>query len=82
MDGKKSVYSDDLMPLNVAKVTNTTELALKNLGTQIKWNYVFYIEYAGPLIIFPLLFLLGHKADYNEIQYLALVMAIIHYVKR
>ena len=70
------------MPLNVAKVTNTTELALKNLGTQIKWNYVFYIEYAGPLIIFPLLFLLGHKADYNEIQYLALVMAIIHYVKR
>jgi very-long-chain enoyl-CoA reductase len=82
VDGKKSVYSDDLMPLNVAKVTNTTELALKNLGTQIKWNYVFYIEYAGPLIIFPLLFLLGHKADYNEIQYLALVMAIIHYVKR
>lgn len=82
MDGKKSVYSDDLMPLKLAKVANSTELALKNLGPQIRWNSVFYIEYAGPLIIFPLLFLLGHKEDYNEIQYLALAMAIIHYVKR
>ncbi len=49
------------MPLSIAKITNETDLNLKNLGPQMKWHYVFYIEYAGPLIIFPLLFLLGHK---------------------
>lgn len=82
VDGKKSVYGDDSMPLSVAKITNDTDLSLKNLGSQVKWHYVFYLEYAGPLIIFPLLFLLGHKEQYNEIQYIALAMAIIHYVKR
>jgi very-long-chain enoyl-CoA reductase len=53
------------MPLSVAKITNDTELNLKNLGTQIRWDYVFYIEYAGPLLVFPLLFLLGKREDYN-----------------
>lgn len=81
-DGKKVVFSDDAMPLSVAKITSETEIAFKNLGTQIRWDYVFYIEYGGPLLIFPLLYLLGHKDDYNEIQTIALVMAIIHYVKR
>lgn len=81
-DGKKVVFSDDAMPLSVAKITSETEIAFKNLGTQIRWDFVFYIEYGGPLLIFPLLYLLGHKDDYNEIQTIALVMAIIHYVKR
>lgn len=81
-DAKKSVFSDDNMPLSLAKISISSEIALKNLGTQIRWDYVFYIEYGGPLIIFPLLFLLGHREDYNEIQYLALFMAIIHYAKR
>jgi|JI61114BRNA_FD_contig_31_7456461_length_365_multi_2_in_0_out_0_1 very-long-chain enoyl-CoA reductase len=70
------------MPLNIAKVTNETQINIKNLGPQIKWDYVFYIEYGGPLIIFPLFFLLGKREQYNEIQYLALFMTIIHYVKR
>lgn len=70
------------MPLTLAKINNNTDTTLKNLGAQIRWNYVFYIEYAGPLFIFPLLFLLGHREDYNKIQYIALAMAIIHYVKR
>lgn len=65
-DGKKSVFSDDSMPLNIAKIAASgSEISLKNLGTQIKWQSVFYIEYGGPLIIFPLLFLLGHREDYN-----------------
>ena len=45
-------------------------------------GYVFYIEYGGPLLIFPLLYLLGHKDQYNEVQTIALVMAILHYIKR
>ena len=62
---KKSVYSDDQMPLKVAQINENTPLVVKNLGAQIRWDYVFYIEYAGPLIIFPLLYLLGNKEEYN-----------------
>ena len=61
VEGEKKVFSDDAMPLRVANITPATELNVKNLGPQIRWNYVFYIEYAGPLIIFPLLYLLGKK---------------------
>lgn len=70
------------MPLKIANISSSTELNVKNLGPQIKWDYVFYIEYAGPLIIFPLLYLLGKREEYNEIQTIALVMGILHYVKR
>jgi very-long-chain enoyl-CoA reductase len=71
-----------MMPLHLAKITNQTDIALKNLGPQIRWSYLFYIEYAGPLLIFPLLFLLGDRQHYNEIQYIALIMGIIHFLKR
>jgi len=53
------------MPLSVAQITNTSDLTLKNLGKQIKWTSVFYIEYGGPLIILPLLYLLGNREEYN-----------------
>lgn len=79
---KKHVFSDNSMPLKIAGITNDSQLTLKNLGKQINWRLVFYIEYAGPLIIMPLLFLLGKKEQYNEIQYIALVLSIIHYIKR
>lgn len=82
VNGKKSVYSDDSMPLKIAKINSDTQVHLKNLGPQIRWDYVFYIEYGGPLIIFPLLYLLGHRSDYNEIQLLALFMGLIHFAKR
>lgn len=65
MGDKKNVYADDSMPLKIAKINSDTQINLKNLGPQIRWDYVFYIEYGGPLIILPLLYLLGHKIDYN-----------------
>ena len=70
------------MPLKLSGLASGAELNVKNLGPQIKWNYVFYIEYAGPIIIFPIFYLLGNKEQYNEIQLIALVMAILHYLKR
>lgn len=82
IDSEKKVFSDDSMPVKIANISSSTQLIVKNLGPQIKWNYVFYIEYVGPLIIFPLLYLLGKREEYNEIQTIALVMGILHYVKR
>lgn len=61
INGLKHVYSDDNMPLNLTNMTSDTIINLKNLGPQIKWEYVFYLEYAGPLIIFPILYLLGDQ---------------------
>lgn len=61
MGEKKSIFNDDQMPLSVAKINNESKLSVKNLGKQIKWDYVFFVEYGGPLIIFPLLYLLGAR---------------------
>lgn len=36
-------------------VTDGTTLCFKDLGVQISWRLVFVLEYAGPLIIMPLL---------------------------
>lgn len=71
-----------MMPLAKTDITESTELTVKNLGPQIKWNYVFYIEYAGPIIILPLLYLMGYKEQYNEIQFITLIMGVLHYLKR
>lgn len=58
---RKSTFNDDQMPLSVAKINNESKLSVKNLGKQIKWDYVFFVEYGGPLLIFPLLYLLGAR---------------------
>jgi len=55
---------------------------MKNLGKQIRWEHVFYIEYLGPILIMPLFYLLGKRESYTEVQTVALVMGILHYVKR
>ena len=70
------------MPLSIANVASSNNLAVKNLGKQIKWDYVFFVEYGGPLFIFPILYLLGFREHYNEIQHVALMMAVLHYAKR
>ena len=69
------------MPLKVAKIP-TNSLTIKNLGSQIRWEMVFYIEYLGPILILPLFYFLGRKEQYNEIQLLGLVLGVLHYVKR
>ena len=68
------------MPLKVAKLPS--ELSMKNLGKQIRWEMVFYIEYLGPIIILPLFYILGKRESYTEIQNAALVMGVLHYLKR
>ena len=40
-------------------------LTLKNLGKQIRWEHVFYIEYLGPIIILPVFYALGKKGQYT-----------------
>lgn len=69
------------MPLKIAKLP-TNNLTLKNLGKQIRWEMVFYIEYLGPIIILPLFYFLGKRESYTDTQTIALVLGVLHYLKR
>ena len=77
----KIVLSDNEKSLKYIKFTGNL-LSLKNLGSQIKWKNVFYIEYLGPIIIFPLFYKFGKRELYTPIQTTALAMAVLHYLKR
>lgn len=59
----------------------------KDIGPQVGWDTVFYVEYAGPIIMTAAL-LLFRKAIYGKDtpltlnQKLGVFMVILHYVKR
>ena len=75
--GKMSQYID----------TPTVTLYFKDLGPQIGWDTVFYIEYAGPIIM-TLALLYFRKGIYGRDpaltlnQKLGVFMVLLHYVKR
>ena len=78
---KKVVLTDNEKNLKFISVPEGC-LNMKNLGKQIRWEHVFYIEYLGPIIILPLFYILGKKDQYTDIQVVALVLGILHYLKR
>ena len=78
---KKVVLSDNHKNIKVITIPESG-LSLKKLGRQIRWEHVFYIEYLGPILIFPLFYALGKKDLYTPIQTVALVLALLHYLKR
>ncbi len=81
-DSKKQIFHDNYLPIKDAKLVEGTVLTVKNLGKQIKWEYVFFIEYFGPILIMPLFYLLGDKQNYTKIQKIGLAMGVGHYLKR
>ncbi len=77
----KIVLSDNQKNLKFIQIPDNL-LSLKNLGRQISWKNVFYIEYLGPIIIFPIFYKFGKSGLYTPIQTTALGMAVTHYIKR
>lgn len=60
---------------------------IKDLGPQVGWRTVFLTEYAGPLLIHPILYLGARSVwrtdfQHGQMQRLALGLALGHYVKR
>jgi very-long-chain enoyl-CoA reductase len=57
-------------------------------GPQISWRTVFIVEYLGPLLIHPLMYLARpllystHGAPASPLQKLTLLMCVIHFAKR
>ncbi|KAL3233006.1 Very-long-chain enoyl-CoA reductase [Nakaseomyces bracarensis] len=71
---------------------STTELFVKDLGPQISWRLVFFIEYIGPIIIHTFFYKLAQnpsvqrnfsKGTYNEsLVKLIYTLNTLHYTKR
>ncbi|GLB44856.1 putative 3-oxo-5-alpha-steroid 4-dehydrogenase [Lyophyllum shimeji] len=63
------------------------ELQVKDLGPQISWRTVFLIEYAGPIVIHPLVYHFprlwyGQDVQHSDLQKLVYAMTLIHFIKR
>jgi len=59
-------------------------VTFKDLGAQVSWRTVFLVEYAGPLIIFPVVYYLSlSDTDVKlPVQHWAMLMIFVHYMKR
>lgn len=71
-EGEKEVINDDKMPVELLKLDKHPELVLKNLGSQMGWAVVFYVEYLGPIVIYALCYLLGNRSNYSTLQQYAI----------
>eukprot|EP00371_Babesia_bovis_P002671 XP_001611318.1 3-oxo-5-alpha-steroid 4-dehydrogenase family protein [Babesia bovis T2Bo] len=69
-------------------ITDDTSLYFKDLGVQISWRLVFFLEYLGPLLILPLLyhfpgiFYRTNDVPKNNVQVFTFVMLMFHFTKR
>lgn len=62
-------------------------LIFKDLGVQLSWRLVYVIEYAGPLLICPLLFMfpsvfygVEHSVGHHQLVCMSLIL--LHFSKR
>nr|CAG8493319.1 4088_t:CDS:2 [Entrophospora candida] len=62
-------------------------ILFKDLGPQISWRLVFFIEYLGPLILHPIFYyfksqIYGQDFEHSEMQKIAYYMVMGHFIKR
>ncbi|KAJ7730884.1 3-oxo-5-alpha-steroid 4-dehydrogenase-domain-containing protein [Mycena maculata] len=63
------------------------ELSVGDLGPQVQWRTVFLVEYAGPLLIHPLVYHLpklfyGAEIEHSSLQKSVYAMVLLHFIKR
>ncbi|KAF9223328.1 hypothetical protein BS17DRAFT_734053 [Gyrodon lividus] len=82
----KDVLHDEVKLVD-AGVVDGGELSVKDLGHQISWKSVFLIEYAGPLVIHPILYhfpqlIWGGPVYHSMLQRFVYAFVMIHFAKR
>ena len=82
VDRSKIILDDEDLPIKFLQLEEGSEISVKNIGKQIRWDYVFYLEYLGPIIIIPVFYFLGKRDKYTLIQPVAATMGVAHYIKR
>lgn len=59
-NGPKGKDVKDNVKIETIQLEIPSKIYLKDLGPQIGWDTVFFLEYAGPIFLYGLLFLLPH----------------------
>jgi len=84
---KDKVLKPDEAPLSSFTQEGEETLVFKDLGIQIGYRTVFYVEYFGPILThalcyyFPQLFY-GQQVVHTDVQRLAFYCVLFHYIKR
>ncbi|KZT22001.1 hypothetical protein NEOLEDRAFT_1072406 [Neolentinus lepideus HHB14362 ss-1] len=86
LSGQSKMLSDETKLVEAAG-GDVSEVNVKDLGPQISWRTVFLVEYAGPLVIHPLIyhfprFFYGGPVRHSLLQQYVYGLVIIHFVKR
>ncbi|THH17075.1 hypothetical protein EW146_g3683 [Bondarzewia mesenterica] len=86
LKGEKQAL-DDEASLKDAGFVDGGEASVRDLGPQVSWKTVFIVEYAGPLVIHPLIYNLpnvfyGGYIQHSRLQQYIYGMVIAHFVKR
>ena len=84
-DAQKRPLVGDEKRLTDLGIENNARLSVKDLGPQISWRTVFLVEYAGPLLIHPIIYYLaplvwsyfGFQYDKSLVQKLVLVLVVL-----
>lgn len=81
--GERSTLGDDAF----LKDVEGAEVSVKDLGPQVSWRTVFLVEYAGPLVIHPLIYYLSNtiyrrNTQHSLLQKALCVMVMAHFLKR
>ncbi|KAI9680216.1 MAG: 3-oxo-5a-steroid 4- dehydrogenase [Trizodia sp. TS-e1964] len=82
------VPNSKLASIESTGLRDRSTIYVKDLGPQIPWKTVFFVEYAGPLFIHPLVYLLRRyiyaspPLAASGLQTLSLALVLVHFLKR
>jgi very-long-chain enoyl-CoA reductase len=82
------VKNSDGVTIRSTGLLDQSTVYVKDLGPQIAWRTVFIVEYLGPLLIHPLLYVLrpylyrSAPAQASYLQTLSCILVCIHFLKR
>lgn len=77
----KTVLDDNSRTLVSYGIKDNDVIYYKDLGPQLLWHTVFYVEYLGPFLIF-LFFFFFRQEKHELIQKLGLLFGSAHFLKR
>ena len=85
--GKKDVALRKNDSLSQFAVDENVHVFVRDLGPQISWKSVIFIEYIGPLLISPIFFfcpklIYGVDEGHTYRQWLIFIAVMLHYIKR
>jgi len=73
---------DNLRSVNSYGIVANSAITVKDIGSQVLWKTVFYVEYLGPILVAGICYLLGKSDNYTYTQKVGFALFLVHYIKR